>query len=150
MGIKGRPRKPEHLKLLAGTHRPDRNNPDAPRPTPGAERPRWLGKVARLYWNALAPGLIADGLLTDRSAMQLAVACDAMEKIQALGRVCSVTYLKRAAKASQYPQAAALLKQYTKVFQETSAKLGLSPADWQRIKVQPPAPKANPFEGIGA
>lgn len=43
----GRKRKPEHLKVVAGTDRPDRTNPDAPAALPELPTaPEWLSRRA--------------------------------------------------------------------------------------------------------
>jgi phage terminase small subunit len=137
-------RKSTKAKRLIGSARKDRTK-IPPAPAPGAARPEWLDSRAGEWWDALAPGLTEDGLLTDRSAMQFAVACDAMSKIEALATVITPEYLREHANAKSYPQAVAMQKNYVKLFQEASGKLGLSPADWQKIDKQPPLNEDNEF-----
>ena len=68
------PRKPKNIKLLTGTYRPSRDNPNAPEPERGTpDVPEWLGESARRFWGELTPQLEAMRVLTpcDRTALGL-------------------------------------------------------------------------------
>lgn len=72
MGLRGPRPKPSRLKLLEGTHRPDRVA--ANEPTPDAALlacPKGLPPLARAEWNRVAPELHALGLsaTVDRSSL---------------------------------------------------------------------------------
>ena len=57
MSPAGRPKKPTNLKVLHGTYRKDRENPNEVFPDPAADiqAPEWLPKEARDKWSELAP-----------------------------------------------------------------------------------------------
>lgn len=71
----GRNPKPSGLKILEGTNRPDRMNPDEPTPPAiavGASPPSWLqDRRARAYWRELVPILSEARMLamTDTTAL---------------------------------------------------------------------------------
>lgn len=73
----GRPPKPSALKVLEGTDRPDRANPDEPRPpivTVGERPPTWMrDRHARAYWRELVPILSGARMLalTDTTALAI-------------------------------------------------------------------------------
>jgi hypothetical protein len=74
------PRKPDHLKLVAGTSRPDRIEPTAdfraPELTECPEAPAWLkNEHAIAEWKVLAPIFIANGLLTAANTSALGQLC---------------------------------------------------------------------------
>lgn len=74
----GHNRRPEHLKLLRGTARPDRSGGDEPRPQPIAPKPpRGLHPEARRTWKRLAPLLEGLGLLTALDGLLFSVFCEA-------------------------------------------------------------------------
>ena len=71
----GRPRKPTHLKVLAG-EREDRINRGEPLPTQSAiVPPVQLSDGAQKVWNRLAPDLIDKGCLTSWDVDMFAVFC---------------------------------------------------------------------------
>lgn len=149
MARTGRPPKPDHIKLLTGTARPSRQR-DTPTPTPGAERPGWLGPDACALWDKLAPDLTKDGILSERSSYWLALACDAMEKIQLCGRILTPEYIATMALGMNYPQALAIMKYYRETFKEASQHLGLSALDQRRISIAPTKPADdNGFAALG-
>lgn len=74
----GKPRKPDHLKVIAGTDQPCRMTPVVELPlcdgVPSA--PDWLPNVhAVKEWDRLAPILAANGLLTKAGLSALAMLC---------------------------------------------------------------------------
>jgi len=101
-------------------------------------------------WHALAPGLVYDGLLTERDAHVFAALCDAAAQLESLARILTPEYVAEQAKAAHYPQAVSLQKHYLKVFNDASTRLGFSPLDRQRLNV-PPGPRPdNPFVELNA
>jgi P27 family predicted phage terminase small subunit len=76
--VPGRPRKPDHLKVLHGD-REDRINRDAPVPhLTTIEPPIDLSDRAMTFWNRLAPDMKNQGILTDWDLDALAQACDCL------------------------------------------------------------------------
>src|SRR5688572_22900134 len=75
---RGRPRKPDELKILDGTWRPDKDaDPSAPPVADGVPvMPRRLVGEAAEMWGRVVPGLIASGLAKERDADQLASMCE--------------------------------------------------------------------------
>lgn len=77
-----RPRKPTNLKILQGTYRPDRANPNEPQPeicTP--EAPEFLSDRALQEWQRIAPILEKLGLLSQVDKMALAAYCAAVARL---------------------------------------------------------------------
>ena len=73
-----RPTKPTILKLVTGTAKPGRLNPDEPQPDiqiPTA--PHHLSKYAREEWNRIAPILEDMGLVSESDRSALAMYCQA-------------------------------------------------------------------------
>src|SRR5262245_61164630 len=71
-------RKPTPIKVLHGTARPDRTNPNEPHyssPT-SLEPPAWLDAEASGHWRLLAGKLAEAGVLTEVDAPLLAAACE--------------------------------------------------------------------------
>src|SRR5689334_9259657 len=80
------PRKPNHLKAIAGTERPDREPEAPPIELPLVEgvppAPLWLSNAhATAEWNRLAPILHGVGLLTEGGLTTLGVLCSLFGKI---------------------------------------------------------------------
>lgn len=85
----GRKKVPTSLKIMRGTNRRDRENPDEPRPRvlPGMEPPDWLeDEVARDVWAATVPVLERTGVLTEADVDALAGYCTAMSHLRAANK----------------------------------------------------------------
>lgn len=81
MGSTGRPPKPTRLKVLEGTVRKDRANPNEPKPPAAPRRataPPWLGKGARVWWNRIRPLLVQMQVMTGADPVALGLLCDAL------------------------------------------------------------------------
>lgn len=77
-----RPRKPTHLKLVAGTARKDRLTPGEPKLPPAAlPCPEHLSSKARGAWDRVAPLLHRMGVLTEADALALEQLCGAYATI---------------------------------------------------------------------
>lgn len=77
----GRPRKPTNLKVLEGTDRADRANPNEPKPndlSATAQPPEWLGDNGKEAWSDLLPVLRGMGVVTIADPMAFALLCDAL------------------------------------------------------------------------
>lgn len=100
----GRPRKPSALKVLQGTDRPDRANPDEPIPPSGPVKPPpWLHGRGRTAWKWIAPLLEDMRVLTTADPHALALLCDAYAEYiecRQVVRKLGATYESRVVRAS--------------------------------------------------
>ena len=72
----GRKKLPTNLKILKGTQRADRVNPNEPMPDPNIpEAPDFLSKDALIEWGRITAQLFKLGLLTDIDMAALALYC---------------------------------------------------------------------------
>ncbi|MFK5282759.1 P27 family phage terminase small subunit, partial [Lacticaseibacillus paracasei] len=72
------PRKPLQLKIVQGTTRSDRDNPDQPEPEIVIpDPPHHLSKHAREEWNRMAPILFDMGLIAESDRAAFAMYCQA-------------------------------------------------------------------------
>lgn len=77
-----RPRKPTNLKIIQGTYRPDRANPNEPKPEIcSPEAPEFLSEKALQEWQRIAPILEGLGLLSQVDKMALAAYCSAVARL---------------------------------------------------------------------
>lgn len=75
----GRPRKPDHLKIIDGDPNKERINYDAPQPQDAVLIPPWpLSDKALEIWNRLAPDMKSNGIFTTWDADAFAQACDCL------------------------------------------------------------------------
>lgn len=149
MGARGPAPKPTALKLLQGTHRPDRAvanepRPEADPPTP----PSILGREGKREWARVVKAASGLGLLTQLDRAVLLRYCHAydefwrMEKdIEENGesQVTGTGYEAIRPQVTIRNQALARM-------QRAEAELGLTPSARTRISVPPPQQaKKNPF-----
>ncbi len=74
--MRGRKPKPSGLKLVTGTDRADRANPDEPQPQPACpEPPDHLKDAARAEWTRVSHQLNALGILSEIDRAALAAYC---------------------------------------------------------------------------
>ena len=76
--MKGRPRKPTPAKILHGTFRKDRANPNEPQPEAPKEleAPEWLDEYGRECWKAHIPQLARTGIPTSLDMFLFAGVCE--------------------------------------------------------------------------
>jgi P27 family predicted phage terminase small subunit len=90
MASTGRPRKPTRLKVLEGTVRKDRRNPNEPKPLRAPKRqvaPAWLNKDARVWWHRIRPLLVQMQVYTGADPVALGLLCDALAEYIAARQV---------------------------------------------------------------
>lgn len=142
-----RPRKPTNLKILQGTYRPDRANPNEPKPEiciPTA--PGFLADRALEEWNRIAPQLEKMGLLSQVDCMALAAYCAAVARLwqaeeQLKTEGLTVTNERgRRIKNPLVDVANAAAKQIS-LF---ASQFGMSPSTRSSVKAKEPE-KENPF-----
>jgi P27 family predicted phage terminase small subunit len=77
-----RPRKPTNLKIIQGTYRKSRENPNEPQPKICIpEPPEFLNDKALEEWHRIAPELKRLGLLSQVDCMALAGYCAAVSRL---------------------------------------------------------------------
>lgn len=150
--------KPTSLKLIQGTARPDRNNPNEPQPAKPARVPSppgHLGKIAKAEWRRTASKLHDLGLLTLVDTEMLAQYCKAVEEErECCGRLARWNL--------QHPEHPNVMKTGTGSFKshpwvlqrdvarkrilEFAREFGMSPAARPRVSGMISAPKASKFD----
>jgi P27 family predicted phage terminase small subunit len=128
------------MKLLEGTFRKDRAPKDIPKPPKGAKAPKWLGADAKREWNRIGPWLEAQGLLTKADEPAFAIYCDLYGTVQEFRKLCR----KVGAAVSIQQGYRNVLAKSTLQLKQYLALFGLSPADRERIGVEPQAPLPAP------
>ncbi len=126
------PRKPTHLKAVAGTQQKCREAPpsvDIPPVAVAPDPPDWLPNVhAVREWKRLVPILMANRLLTDADLSALANLCALQGKITQLFH------------AGETPTASLL-----GTLRNMQNDFGLAPVARGKVKPVNDTPKANPF-----
>lgn len=139
MGRRGPPPKPRKIKLLRGTFRKDRAPKAVPDPPKGAKPPNWLSKAAKKEWQRIGPWLEDQGLLTKVDVAAFASYCDLYATMQEFRKLCR----KVGAAVSIQQGYRNVLAKTTTQMKQYLALFGLSPADRERIGVEPAAPPAS-------
>lgn len=154
MGRRGPAAKPTKLKLLQGTHRPDRAPANEPAPeTQAPSCPSWLHAEAKREWRRLLPELETLGLVAVVDRAALAAYCQAYATWWRMERDLDehgeTQINSRSGLESARPQvgmrdrALAQMKAFLVEF-------GLTPAARSRVSVpEKPKPKDNPFAALG-
>ena len=76
--VMGRPRKPTKLKLLKGTLRPCRENPDEPKPKSNKIKiPKGITPEAKKEWRSVCKQLKEAGIITNLDTIELGLYCQA-------------------------------------------------------------------------
>ena len=79
----GRKKIPDKLKLVTGTARPDRMNPDAPAPNLGtAAAPDWLSVRAEELFQQLSATLLGMGIASPDDQVALAMLASRIEEVE--------------------------------------------------------------------
>ncbi len=127
MADRGRPRKPDHLKVLHGD-RPDRINRSAPAPRDGEIEPPYpLSDEALENWNRLAPDRIRAGVLTVWDVDAFAQFCEAL--VTARHKIAG-------ARVTPKPGAASGMSEYKAAITVVStlgARFGWTPSDRAKL-----------------
>jgi P27 family predicted phage terminase small subunit len=150
---KGRPRKPAHLKVVAGTNRKDRENPSAPTGSALEKLPRPpddLSKGEADAWRELSKiveplgvATAADLVAFRQMAVTLAVIEAAREVINVEGLTFDV-FTENGMVVRKRPEVEILIS-YKKQLSVELSRFGLTPADRERVSVLKNDGKADPL-----
>ncbi|MBN9079658.1 MAG: hypothetical protein BGN87_18410 [Rhizobiales bacterium 65-79] len=156
----GRKRTPDRLKIVAGTDRPDRMNPTAPKPaTDLPEAPEWLSTRGAEIFEQLVTiiGPMGIGSATDTAMLALAASrleeveiCTAMIEDGGRTFVSNMTYDDEGRIVSQQIKGHPAVAQRSEAMRHAQSLLsefGLSPAARSKVSVTPLDDK-NPFAAL--
>lgn len=151
----GRKRTPDHLKVVAGTARPDRMNPDAPAGNPGlSEPPAWLSEAAAAHFRRVDAILQGMGIASPDNADALALLASRLEEIEVCtaviedgGRVYEQTDEDGNVKMVRARPEVAMRNEAMRHAQSLLAEFGLSPAARAKVSAGKPA-EDNPFAAL--
>jgi len=142
-----RPRKPTNLKIMQGTYRKDRANPNEPEPKICIpDPPGFLTDRALEEWHRIAPELETMGLLSQVDSMALAAYCAAVSRLWLAEEQLKVEGLTvtnergRTIKNPLVDVANAAAKQISMF----ASQFGMSPSTRSGVKAQLPE-KENPL-----
>lgn len=148
----GRKPLPKNLKMIRGTYRADRDNPDAPNPPPVPKVPKpppTLNADGRKKWRELAPILQDLGVLAEADlpafealCMHYGLMCEAARALKREG------LLVKGDRGMVKNPAAQLHRDNSAAFAKYCGLFGLTPADRSRVSAAPGPAKDNPFAQI--
>lgn len=134
-GRSGRKPKPTQLKLLHGTFRPDRANPNEPRPEIAPPPvPAWLTGEARRLWEEIVPELVALGILSRIDGPSLACYCSAVADLARARRVIQLHGKGQDVLQKWLAIQATAMRQV----REFASEFGLTPSARTRVSGAPP------------
>ena len=148
----GRPRKPTSLKVIKGTNRPDRNEPQTLVAAGVPDCPDWLGDEAKKYWDLMAPQLEQEGLLSVLDLAPFALHCQAwgfyVEQAISIDGPDDFVDITTSGFKSQGVAIQLLAKFHDQVI-KTGSQFGLTVKDRGNIKSAPKSDKPkNPFGAV--
>jgi P27 family predicted phage terminase small subunit len=147
----GRPRKPDHLKVVSGTAQPSRMNADAPKPSKALpEPPEWLSERAAEWFLKTVGILDGMGIASADHVDMLSLAAsrydeilDCQSVIEDLGRVYMVLSISGSRTFKARPEVA-MKNDAMRHLQSLLSEFGLSPATVSKVSA-PPGERDNPF-----
>lgn len=150
----GRKRKPDHLKIVAGTAQPSRMNPNAPQPSAALPEPsEWLSPRAAEWFRRTVAILDGMGIASADHVDMLSLAAtrydevlDCTAVIEDLGR----TYFAVNMMGQKVPKArpeVAMRNDAMRHLQSLLAEFGLSPSSVGKVSA-PAGDRHNPFADL--
>ena len=149
-----RKRKPDHLKVVQGTDRPDRMNPDAPTAAEGSPiAPDWLSERATEIFGDLVSILDDMGIASPDNAASLAMLASRLEEVEIttaiiedLGRTYTTINAQGGVMHRGRPEVAQR-SEAMRHAQSLLAEFGLTPASLSKVSVGGKR-DANPFSKL--
>lgn len=151
----GRKKTPDRLKVIAGTSRPDRMNPEQPKPATGAAQPpAWLSERAAEIFARLSSSLVGMGISSPDDVDNLAMLASRLEEVEICTAViedAGRTFEKRDADGNlQMIRARPEVAQRNDAMRHAQSLLsefGLSPAARAKVSAGK-AEEENPFAAL--
>jgi P27 family predicted phage terminase small subunit len=132
------PRKPNHLKILAGT-REDRINRNEPLPSESTIAPPVeLSEGAQQIWNRLAPDLINQKCLSSWDVDMFVIFCDAAATYHDARRAMGSDYVTKGSVPGTTVKSALwrIMRDSADTMRTIGAKFGLTPSDRAGINLE--------------
>lgn len=140
----GRPRKPTKQKQIAGTIRPDRENPNEPEfADAGTKPPAGLSAAGKRIWNEVVPELTETGVLKSIQRHLLVEYCECLATAQKCRQVFAKqgrNYRTRTATGSVMIRERPEVKIYDKMLSQArqiATQFGLTPASQAKVSGKP-------------
>lgn len=151
----GRPRKPDHLKVVSGTAQKCRMNPDAPEaPKDAPEAPLWLSGRAAEIFAGLSATIYGMGYLSSADQHVIAMAASRLEEVEiATARIEDEgrTYETANAQGERMIRPNPMVAQRSEAMRHAHSllsELGLTPAARSKVSSGKKA-EENPFAALG-
>jgi len=148
--MRGNKSKPDEIKVIQGTFRPDRANSDAPSAPSGLpDAPHWLSERAAELFAHLSAVLDALSIASPVDVHMLAMLASRLEEIEILTAViedCGRTYQSESGLWKARPEVAQR-SEAMRHAQSLLTEFGLSPATRNRVSAGKPA-EQNPFAAL--
>jgi len=152
----GRKPTPDKLKLIKGTARPDRMNPDAPAHNAGvASAPAWLSERAEELFVQISATLLGMGIASPDDQHALAMLASRLEEVELMTAVLEDggrTYEQKDEQGNVRMRRAApevgLRNEAMRHAQSLLAEFGLTPAARSKVSAGKKT-EANPFAALG-
>lgn len=153
--MKGRKRKPDHLKIVSGTDQACRMNPSAPpAPTTLPRAPDWLSQRATEIFDGLVSTLDEMGIASSADTAVIAMAASRLEEVEITtalvednGRTYETTTESGGTMYRSRPEVAQR-SDAMKHAQSLLSEMGLTPAARSKVSVTK-KPEENPFRALG-
>jgi len=157
MGRPGRPRKPMHLKILAGTYRKDRakpapgRGPTAPTTPPARMAPpAGIGTAAKREWRRIVSILHEMGTLSTADRAILAAYCQTWQRwleCEACIEEHGATFQTPQGQLCPRPEVGMAVR-HAAMLRRFASDLGLSPAARPRVAEPAPTPTEDATESL--
>lgn len=152
-----RPRKPTHLKVVAGTEKPCRANKAEPKPRKlRPVSPSHLSDKAKSAWDAVSVILERMGVLTEADGLALEGLCEAYADLTAArdslpedGSLTYETTNKDGGVMIRPRPEVAMIADADRRFAMWLTKFGLTPADRSRVSAGDAGEEASPWDALG-
>lgn len=151
-----RKRKPDHLKVLAGTDQPCRMNPNAPEANLGvADAPEWLSDRASELFSQLSAILLGMGIASPDDVHALAMLASRLEEVEITtaiiedgGRTYEQVGDDGSVKMVRARPEVAMRNEAMRHAQSLISDFGMNPAARSKVSASKPETK-NPFAALG-